>query len=76
MNKILPKKSGTTEPYVSIDLETTGLPEDNCHILQLAAIFNDGTGKSLISMPYIKLTIDNQCPLNWESDMYNKNSKQ
>ena len=30
-------------PYVSIDLETTGLDADTCQILEIGAIYDDGT---------------------------------
>ena len=30
-------------PYVSIDVETTGTDIDKCHVLQLAAVYDDGS---------------------------------
>ena len=33
----------TTKPYVSIDIETTGLNPENCQVLEIGAVIDDGT---------------------------------
>ena len=45
-----PMLSAVKMPYVSIDLETTGLDEDTCQILEIGAVYDDWT-KPLTELP-------------------------
>lgn len=53
------------EPYFSVDLETTGLPEESCSIIMLSLVFNDGRGMPPREMPNITFFVDNEGEMIW-----------
>lgn len=47
----------TLRPYISLDIETTGLNLEKSNILQIAAVYDDGIS-SLTSLPFYNVYID------------------
>jgi len=44
-------------PFISVDIETTGLNRDISNILQIGAVIDDGVTEDIMKLPSFKLTI-------------------